>query len=727
MRSWFRKKLGEPPVFATQRLLNINASNMVGHMANEGYYKSSARGILKESKKKTATAVYQAYVMPRYYINQVHFVTPDTFDFNKDFLLTKKSTYLRKGDPIRLDVVTSERVRIDQELKGKGYYYFSPEYIIAKVDSTIGRQDSTMNPHQVNIYLEIKKETAQTSLKQYYINNVFVNTGTQVHAAADSNAVRQTRRRGIQITDPGEKYKRRIFYDAIGFRKGNLYSNKTQDLSVSRLVNFQNFKFVKNNFELVPRSDSALLNVHYELAPTKKKSLQFNLSASTKSNNLGGGTVSLNLKNRNLFKGAEILTLSPYYGFDLQLGGNKIENPNKVGNEFVRYGVQASLSFPRFVIPFFRVRPEKSQALPKTVLALNFENRVQKNFYTLRSIRADWSYIWSKNSKVEHNLTPFSINLIEPRNINTTLYEQIIFDPNINSIEKQRYMTTVETNFLIMGSNYSITYRPTVKPFSKNQFIISGGVDWGGNLLSLLGKKDAADTTKAKAFLGVPILQYAKFDGDIRYYRTISPTIKWANRFVGGIGIPYGNSRNGVLPQFKQYFAGGSIGIRSFRARALGPGAYNSDTASVKLFGYSSFGDIRLELNSEVRVKFTDIINMAFFVDAGNIWTIKKNETAGYDEESLFKKNSFIKQVAVGGGIGLRLDFSFLIFRLDLATPFRKPWYTVTPVETDPDAPWDPDAPVKYKNPWVFKEMNFGSKAWRKENLVLNIAVGLPF
>jgi hypothetical protein len=90
-------------------------------------------------------------------------------------------------------------------------------------------------------------------------------------------------------------------------------------------------------------------------------------------------------------------------------------------------------------------------------------------------------------------------------------------------------------------------------------------------------------------------------------------------------------------------------------------------------------------------------------------------------------KNTFLKQLAVGGGIGLRLDFSFLIFRLDVATPFRKPWYTNTPVETDPDAPWDPDAPIVYKNPWVFKEINFGSKTWRKENLILNIAVGLPF
>jgi len=180
------------------------------------------------------------------------------------------------------------------------------------------------------------------------------------------------------------------------------------------------------------------------------------------------------------------------------------------------------------------------------------------------------------------------------------------------------------------------------------------------------------------------------------------------------------------MPQFKQYFGGGSTGLRAFRARALGPGAYNQDTSSIRLFGYQAFGDIRLEANSEVRVKFTDIIGGAVFVDAGNIWSYRGDASEGYGPESVFKKN-FLNQVAVGGGIGLRLDFSFLVFRLDLATPFRKPWYTVTPVDTDPNAPFDPDAPVKYKNPWVFNEINFGSRAWRKENLVLNIAVGLPF
>ncbi|MBE9465121.1 BamA/TamA family outer membrane protein [Dyadobacter subterraneus] len=727
LRSWFRKKLGQPPVYANQRIVDINAKNMVGFMDNEGYYKSSAAGKLEyKVKKRTATAHYEAYVMPRYFINEVNFVVSDSAQFNKDLVRAKKDSYLRKGDPIRLDVITSERSRIEQLLKGKGYYYFNPDYLIVRVDSTIGRQDSTMGPQQVNLYLEVKKETAQTALKQYYINQIYVNTGTNVDKSADSATNKGPLRRGINITDPGKLYKRRIFYDAIAFRKGNLYTNTQQDLSVQRLVNFQNFKFVKNSFELVPRSDSAMLNVYYNLAPLKKKSLQTVLSASTKSNNLGGSQLTVNLKNRNFLRGGEIFTLSPYFGFDVQLGGNRVENPGRVGNEYIRYGAVASLSFPRFVIPFVKIRPERSQVLPKTIMALTYENRIQRDFYTTRSIRFDYSFVWSKNSRLEHTLTPIALNFVEPRNINTEKYLDILFSQLITPLEKKRYVDLFETKYFIMGSNYSVSYRPTPKPFSKNQFVMIGGIDYGGNLLSLLGKKNSNDSIIPKEIFGIPILQFVKLDGDIRYYRTINSKIKWANRFLAGVGIPFGNSRTMQLPQFKQYFAGGSTGLRAFRARALGPGAYNQDTTSVRLFGYQSFGDIRLEANSEVRMKFTDIIGGAVFVDAGNIWSYRGDASEGYGSESVFKKN-FLNQVAVGGGIGLRLDFSFLIFRLDLATPFRKPWYTVTPVDTDPNAPLDPSAPVKYKNPWVFNEINFGSRAWRKENLVLNIAVGLPF
>ncbi|WP_229238842.1 BamA/TamA family outer membrane protein [Dyadobacter sp. Leaf189] len=721
LKSWFRNKLGEPPRFATQRVADINADNMVSFLDNEGYYRSSAEGKLVQSKKakrRTATMEFDVYVMPRYLINEISYVVSDSSLFNRDLVLAKKDTYLKKGDPVRLDVISSERTRIDNELKGKGYYLFNPDYLIIKVDSTIGRADSTLAPQQVNLFLEVKNTTAQTSLKQYFINRIYVNTGTDENKSADT-VTNQPIRRGLNITDPGKLYKRRIFYDAIGFRRGSMYNNKMHDVSLQRLVNLQNFKFVRNRFELVPRSDSALLDVYYDLAPLKKKALQTTIAASTKSNNLGGSQLDVTWRNRNTFKGAEMLSISPYFGFDVQLGGGQRDNSNQLGREYIRYGARADLSFPRFVVPFVRIRPEKSQALPKTILSLTYENRVQRNFYTTTSIRGDWSYVWRKNQEVEHTLTPISINFVEPRNVNGETLDAIVFDPNTNPLDVKRYLEILSQKYLIAGSNYSISYRPTPKPFSRNQFALTGGIDYGGNLLSLFAKRPVGDTLP-KEFLGVPVFQYIKLDGDVRYYRTITPGIKWANRLLLGAIRPYGNSRTMQTPQFKQYFGGGSTGIRAFRARSLGPGSYPPDTQQISLYGYQSFADIRMEFNSELRFKLTNLINIAAFVDAGNIWAFGDSLRAGFDSRGIIKKD-FLRELAVGGGIGLRLDFSFLVFRLDLATPFRKPWYKGL---ADPD---NPDDPTRNKNPWVFNEVNFRSKAWRRENLILNIAVGLPF
>lgn len=692
-RNWFRKKFGEPPVLASQRVVAANAEILTAYMQNQGYFRSEAMGSLVENKNRTAVAKYTAYVKPRYYINEVNFVAKDTLKkFDQAFLAAKKGTYLKKGEPYRLERIESERGRVDALLKGKGYYYFNPDYLIAKVDSTIGKQ-------QVNMYLEVKPTTSQIALKQYYIRDVFVYSNYDA-LNADTLASQVQLRRGLKIVDPKGEYRARIFDDAIGFNRGSMYDRVVHDVSLSRLINLKNFKFVKNRFELVPRSDSALLDVFYYLSPIKKKSLRAELSGVTKSNNLAGSQLDLSWSNRNLFRGAEYLRLSANGGIDFQVGG---DNGSQFNNDFIRFNTTGSLSFPRFIIPFYKPNPAVNQSLPQSILTAGYESLTQRGLFTQTSLRGDWGYVWRRNQEVEHSFTPFALNVIKPRNISEAFVTKIF--ESTNPADLLRFLRILE-NRLILEAFYTISYKPTPKPYSKNQFLLSGGIDVAGNLAGLVDKNLGENDGQ---LFGVPFEQFARFDGEARYYRDISPTLRWANRFVGGLGIPYGNSK--FLPQFKQYFAGGSTGIRAFRARTLGPGAYYADSVTRSIFGNSSFGDVKLELNSELRIKFNSLLNGALFLDAGNIWTYNYNEDSFYGPEAVFSKN-FYKQVAVGGGIGLRLDFSFLIFRIDLAAPLRKPWYPY--LETP-------------KNAWVFNEFNLRSKDWRQENLVLNIAVAYPF
>lgn len=73
-------------------------------------------------------------------------------------------------------------------------------------------------------------------------------------------------------------------------------------------------------------------------------------------------------------------------------------------------------------------------------------------------------------------------------------------------------------------------------------------------------------------------------------------------------------------------------------------------------------GDIKIDMSAEYRHKLTELFEIATFVDAGNIWTIKDYEG---QSGGLFKFDEFYKQIAVSYGLGLRVNLGFLLLRLD--------------------------------------------------------------
>ena len=188
---------------------------------------------------------------------------------------------------------------------------------------------------------------------------------------------------------------------------------------------------------------------------------------------------------------------------------------------------------------------------------------------------------------------------------------------------------------------------------------------------------------------------------DGRGYYNFEDKNKLAVRIFAGVAKSYGNSS--VLPYSKQFFSGGPNSIRAFHINSLGPGVYQQNTNKNGFLQLG--GDLKLEMNAEYRFGIMRYLKGAIFVDAGNVWLLKSNpENIG----SPFEVSKFMKELAVGTGVGLRVDVSFFILRFDLATPLSKPW-------------------LLENHRWVGNEINFGSSAWRKENLILNIAIGYPF
>lgn len=688
LRYWLKYKFGEEPVLLGDVDREFNKDIIENYSENKGYFNARAR-YDTVSKNKKAKVIYTLNPGARYLISNVNFPQDSTL-VNSEIQNLKEKTLLKPGNPFDLDVIKAERQRIDDGLKEKGFYYFNPDNIIVQADSTV------TNKPKVELIVKLKDNTPKLATEQFTIDKVVVFPNYnlrdvkrgkyRIPMSADSLSGYEYG--DIYVVDPEKKFKPKIFDRALYFNKGDIYNRKDHNLSLNRLISLGVFKFVKNEF-VVSDSLNHKFDAYYVLTPRELQSLRLEALARTNSANYAGSEVNLNWTQRNFFRGAEQFKASVYGAFDVQIGG-----PSDAENIF-RAGANAQLSIPRIVAPF---RFSSSSAfVPRTNIQLGYEFQNRTTLYTLNTFNASFGYQWKENVRKEHELKLIDISLINPANVTPKFEELAMNNPYLRRIAEQQ---------LIFGPTYSYTYSTTMLP-KKNTFYYKGMLDLAGNIAGLISGGNAKEGNQ-KSIFGVPFSQYAKIENDFRFYHKLTEKTSFATRLIAGVAIPYGNSKH--IPFSRQFFVGGSNSIRAFRARTLGPGSYDPRDGNNTRAAFDQAGDVKLELNAEYRANLYKFLNVAVFADAGNIWLINDD----LDENGIntrpggkFSKD-FLSEVAVGAGVGLRLDFSILILRLDLAMPLRVPYYDKG-------------------DRWSFDKINFGSGSWRKDNLILNIAIGYPF
>ena len=675
LRPFLRRKLGESPVLSSRVNAKVTAENMQSFMENSGYFHTTVQGDTANRGYFT-TAKYSVLVQPQYHIKSITWVSDSSALLKLLEERQKTRGILKVGEPYRLSDVSAERDQLDLYLKTKGYYYFNPDYLMAYADSTIANR-------QVDLYLNVKKTTPEAAKYAYRINKIVVFPNYSLASATlDTSLTGAIKYDGLLIKDSAKVFTPRLFARTITYRPGRLYSSRAQNSTLNRLINLNAFKFAKNRFEATKDSgDGHRLNVYYYLTPAKKKSLQGELNVYTKENNSVGGQLSVNWKNRNLFGGAELLTIKVYTGVEISFADSLRNN-----NSF-RLGGEASIKFPRYAVPFLRIK-ENNFYPPNTNLLLGYELYRKQLFYTKNLFRLQYDFTWKKNARTEYTLAPAALSYLNASNVTDTFYKQALVTPAI--------LLNVYSE-AILGSYFSYTYN-NAQGRQKNKLYFSASIDLSGNIAGLV---TGAKHYRQKTIFNTPFAQYVKTDFDLHYTRTLPNKWDWANRVQLGIGIPYSNSA--LLPFSKQYITGGASSIRGFRVRNLGPGTYKP-TADDQRFFQIIGGDYKFLVNSEIRIPITSNLSTAVFLDAGNIWT---KDTLLFGPAGKLSKNWY-KELAVATGFGLRYDAKVLVIRADLGTPLRKPY-------------------LPEMQRWVFKQINFGSGAWRRENLILNIALGLPF
>jgi len=675
LKYWLRNKLGEEPVLSNRVHPGTTAANMQAYLENEGYFESEVVGDTAVKGYKL-NAVYDVKVARPYLISSVEWRV-DSSELAKAILTADPAgSQLKKGDRYDLDNINNERERIDLLLKERGYYYFNPYYIMTYADTN--HKDFT-----VSLFLSIKPVAPDKARFPQKIKDIIVYPRYSVfRPPADTLTMPEDTLEGVRIRDSVQAFKPTVFTRAILFRKGEYYSISGQNKTLNRLSNLNIFRFVKNRFELAGTSDTSnSLNVYYYLTPLRLKTLQFEIGGFTKTNSFVGGQVNATWKHRNIFRGAESFIIRGYTAVEISLSDSLRQNNN------FRLGGEASLVIPKFIVPF-RMRKEQHAYPPRTRFLLGYERLRRQNLYSKNYFRVQYELNWKETLEKEHTFAPLSVLYNDIRNTSPEFLYTVSTNPELRFVNLPEIIPSSFYNFL----------RTTVNPNTVNLFYMNFNVELAGTLVGLFNK---TTVPLSKTLFNAYFAQFFKADIELRYTKRLGKKSYWANRLIIGGSMPYGNSA--YLPFSKQFIIGGANSLRGFRPRGIGPG---SSRATALQQGYypQVGGDYKLEMNTELRLPITKQIKTAVFIDAGNIWM---KDTLLYGKEGKLSAN-FLNEIAVDAGIGLRFDASILVLRFDVAAPLRKPWL-----------------PSKERN--TADEIDLNSKAWRKENLVFNLAIGYPF
>lgn len=682
VRYWLRNKVGEPPVLGSDMNVKSNINIINNYLQNIGYFSARSSGTMT-TKRERSRVLFTIMPGIQDSIQSIRFERIDSMTLSKNIYATRDKSLLKQGQPYNLNTIITERARIAQNLKNEGYFYFNPEYILVKADT--GNK-----PHQIDLAVTLKTdEMPENAFYQYRMNKITIIPNYQMSTRAKSDHASRQRHqdttyyKGYGLVERhSSAFKPDIFYQSMQLQPGEYYSLKDQNIALNRLINLGAFKFVKNEFTPVKDRNKHLLDLTYYLSPYPKKSFSADIGGYTQNDSRVGSRASVSWMNHNMFRGAEIFSIKLSGGFDMQYGG-EIKTPN-----IYTLGIEAGLNFPRFLVPFANIRPS-SLFVPHTMITAAYNYSLGKDYYKIQSLSFGFGYNWKEDAMKEHKFFPMNISFVHTDTLN-------------NQYANEFNLSNLTFNGLIIGPTYEYTYNSQLGSQSRiDNYYFDGIADFSGNVL---GWAQGTSLNKSpREILGLQYAQYAKLQADFRYYHNYTTEKILATRFFLGFGLPYGNSQ--TLPNIKQFFAGGSSSLRGFSSRLVGPGSYNYTQGSSSSNTFiQMLGDIKLEMNAEYRLPVYQFIKTAFFADAGNIWLYRDNPSF---PGGVFTTN-FYKQLAVDAGVGLRLDFSILVLRLDLGVPIRKPWY--------------PEG-----QRWRFNDLRFGSPDWRNSNLFFNLAIGYPF
>ncbi|WP_288372723.1 BamA/TamA family outer membrane protein [uncultured Algoriphagus sp.] len=670
-------RTGNPVTRLDSAAIKSTTQNLSGYLNNNGFFESKVDFEVK-TKKKKAYVTYEIEEGPLYLIDSVYTRT-DNEEIIKLLNQSKQRSLLKTGKAYAQDDITAERNRVEELLKNNGFYMFTKTYLeyLVYMD-TVAKT--------VKISQEIQKPTFAEKHRVYSLDEINFRVNPPSNEFADQQA--NVEYNGIDFSFYRDRYSEKILDSRVLFEKGSTYQRNMVIESQKQLSNLDLFRFVNITFDTLGNSLTA--NIFTQPAEKYQLTNQVGLSITEQ---LPGPFFSTSLRNRNFFRGGEILE------FNFRAGLEGVASATNQGVYQSReLGISSSVIFPRFLVPFYPSSLRKfGRYNPNTRVQIgyNYTNRPE---YTRTSFNGKLAYTWATlNNRQQFTVNVADLNYIQTPAI-TPEFGEILLDlanqgNNLIWSFLPSYISSISGQSIINFNSYG-NFRN--RPSSMLRLFVESG----GTLLNFRDIPTNSEETEIANF------QWLKLQADFRRYYPLDEKQTLAYRLNFGIAQPYGVS-NGILPYEKYFFAGGGTSIRAWQARRLGPGSSNPRRGPEGEYDYpfEEPAEMIIESMLEYRRNLFSYFDMALFLDIGNSWVIGVDQTRpGAD----FRFDRFYKELAVGSGIGLRMDFDFLIIRLDLATK------AIDPAQPEGER-------------WVLDNISFRRPFGVRGQTVFNFGIGYPF
>ena len=683
---FLRNTIGQPPTLYSDSLSRQSAEAMADFLRYRGYFNATVYHEADRRKRKKVSLIYHVAPGRRYLIDSVGYSSPAPL-IDSLLQLQRAESLLQPGAPLDLNAFDAEKARLNTALRNEGYAYFSNNYF-DKLEIDTSQQEG-----YANIYLAVLPPQQEEAYRTYTIGQITVLT--DYVPARDASGVPypgDTTVAGIRFLSPTTNFRMRpdILAQNIFLQTDSLYSREAYEKTNLSLGGLGIYRFVRIN-QLPDPLRPGVLNYQIQLSTDKRMALGVDLDLNytnrsqladnaTQNNNLIGVSVSPNFRNRNVFGGAELLTVALRAGVEI----NPTPDSNALFFNTVDLAAEATLNLPRFKDyglyglarrvgllsdPFHRQLQERAS----TRYSLAYEYLFISTFYGYTIANARLGYDFRRSATTNYRIDHAALDIL-----NFTVENQ--FQRILN--DNQRLALSISDQYFLSLLFRSLDYSRAGRPDRRGRSVtLTGRFELTGGEVYLADRFiDDLDPDNRLA-------QYALLATDIRFKKQFSPLRSLATRFSFGIARPFG--REEEVPYVKQFFAGGANSMRAWAPQGLGPGGYvdllslDSDGGINNNLRLYQTGDLQLEFNAEYRFNLFSFFRGALFTDIGNVWRIEEDPDRPGSQFLLrgrlreqegtqaFFHQPFYRQLAVNGGFGLRVDLSYFVFRLDLALPLR--------------------------------------------------------